>query len=146
MKIVIAMDSFKGSIPSTDAGQAAAEGILRAIPDAEVKVYPVADGGEGTTAALVSGMNGTYRTVTVSDPLGRPVSAGYGILPDRIAVMEMAAASGLPLLSVCKRGSTVISDSPADLSERMVLRSNSRRDSISSSKNSSRTGERALMA
>ena len=103
MKIVIAMDSFKGSIPSADAGQAAAEGILRAIPDAEVKVYPVADGGEGTTATLVSGMNGTYRTVTVSDPLGRPVSAGYGILPDRTAVMEMAAASGLPLLSEAER-------------------------------------------
>lgn len=103
MKIVIAMDSFKGSISSIEAGNAAAEGILRAVPDADIKIYPVADGGEGTVDALVSGLNGAYRTVTVSDPLGRPIQAQYGILPNQTAVIEMAAASGLPLLSESER-------------------------------------------
>ena len=103
MKIVIAADSFKGSLSSAEAGQAAAAGILRAMPDADVRVYPVADGGEGTAEALVSGLHGAYRTVTVSDPLGRPVPARYGILPDGTAVIEMAAASGLPLLTVSER-------------------------------------------
>ena len=103
MKIVIAMDSFKGSLSSADAGHAAAAGILHAVPDAEIRVFPVADGGEGTVDALVSGLNGSYRTVTVSDPLGRPIAAQYGILPDRTAVIEMAAASGLPLLTQAER-------------------------------------------
>lgn len=103
MKIVIAMDSFKGSLSSTEAGKAAATGLLRAFPEAEIKVFPVADGGEGTVDALVSGLNGSYRTVIVSDPLGRPIEAQYGILPDRTAVIEMAAASGLPLLSESER-------------------------------------------
>jgi len=103
MKIVIAMDSFKGSLSSTDAGKAAAAGILRAFPEAEIKVFPVADGGEGTVDALVSGLNGKYRTITVSDPLGRPIQAQYGILPDQTAIIEMAAASGLPLLSESER-------------------------------------------
>ena len=103
MKIVIAMDSFKGSISSVEAGKAAAEGILRAVPDAEIKVCPVADGGEGTVDALISGLNGEYRTVTVSDPLGRPIHTQYGILPDHTAVIEMASASGLPLLSASER-------------------------------------------
>ena len=99
MKVVIAMDAFKGSLSSNEAGNAVASGILKAIPDAVIQVFPVADGGEGTTSALVSGLNGTYRTVTVSDPLGRPIQAQYGLLPDGTAVIEMAAASGLPLLS-----------------------------------------------
>ncbi|MBR6107512.1 MAG: glycerate kinase [Oscillospiraceae bacterium] len=103
MKIAIAMDSFKGSLSSIDAGNAAAAGILRAFPEAEIKVFPVADGGEGTVDALVSGLNGSYRTVTVSDPLGRPIQAQYGILPDQTAVIEMAVASGLPLLSESER-------------------------------------------
>lgn len=103
MKIVIAADSFKGSLSSADAGHAAASGILRVFPDAEITVYPVADGGEGTVDALVSGSGGAFRTVTVSDPLGRPVQAQYGILPDQTAVIEMAAASGLPLLSEPER-------------------------------------------
>lgn len=103
MKIVIAMDSFKGSISSFEAGNAAAAGIQRAILEADIKVYPVADGGEGTVDALVSGLNGEYRTVTVSDPLGRPIHAQYGILPDHTAVIEMAAASGLPLLAQSER-------------------------------------------
>ena len=81
MKIVIAADSFKGSLSSADAGHAAASGILRVFPDAEITVYPVADGGEGTVDALISGSGGAYRRVAVSDPLGIPVQAQYGILP-----------------------------------------------------------------
>ena len=103
MKILIAIDSFKGSLTSIEAGNACAAGIRRVYPEAEIVVRPLADGGEGTTQALVSGLNGTYRTVTVSDPLGRPISAQYGILPDKTAVIEMAAASGLPLLTESER-------------------------------------------
>lgn len=103
MKIVIAIDSFKGSLTSVEAGHAAAGGILRVFPDAEITISPLADGGEGTTAALVSGLNGTYKTVTVSNPLNRPIQAQYGILPNQTAVIEMAAASGLPLLSEKER-------------------------------------------
>ena len=103
MKILIAIDSFKGSLTSIEAGNACAAGIRRVYPEAEIVVRPLADGGEGTTQALVSGLKGTYRTVTVSDPLGRPISAQYGILPDKTAVIEMAAASGLPLLTESER-------------------------------------------
>lgn len=100
MKIVVAMDSFKGSLSSLQSGNAAREGILRAMPDAEVCVCPVADGGEGTVDALVLGMNGHIETITASDPLGRPTTCTYGILADnRTAIIEMAAASGLTLLS-----------------------------------------------
>ena len=98
MKIVIAIDSFKGSLSSVEAGNAAAEGIKRVLPDPEIIVSPVADGGEGTVDALVSGLNGRFRQTIVSDPLGRPITAKYGILPDNTAVIEMAAASGLTLL------------------------------------------------
>ena len=103
MKIVIAMDSFKGSLSSVTAGNAAAAGIWKAIPQADIRIYPVADGGEGTTEALVTGLSGTYREVTVSDPLGRPIPAKYGILPDQTAVIEMSAASGLTLLMPAER-------------------------------------------
>ena len=75
MKVVIAIDAFKGSLSSLAAGNAAADGIRKAIPDAEISIFPVADGGEGTTETLVIGLNGAYRTVTVSDPLGRPICA-----------------------------------------------------------------------
>lgn len=64
---------------------------------------PIADGGEGTAEALVSGLHGTYQAVIVSDPLGREISASYDILPNRTAVIEMAAASGLPLLFPTER-------------------------------------------
>ncbi len=103
MKIVIAIDSFKGSLSSIEAGNAAAEGISRVYPQAEIAVYPLADGGEGTTDALVSGLGGVLRTVNVCDPLGRDISAKYGILPDNTAVIEMASAAGLTLLTKDER-------------------------------------------
>ncbi len=103
MKAVIAMDSFKGSVSSLEAGNAVAEGIRRVFPDADTIIKPVADGGEGTVESLVSGLNGRFCEAEVSDPLGRKIAAKYGILPNNTAVIEMAAASGLTLLSENER-------------------------------------------
>lgn len=102
MKVVVAMDSFKGSLTSLAAGEAVREGILRADPAAEVLVRPLADGGEGTVEALVSGMGGRLRTVRVTGPLGEGVDCAYGVLGDT-AVIEMAGAAGLPLVSAEER-------------------------------------------
>ena len=100
MKIVTAIDSFKGSMTSMEAGQAAAEGIQRVDVDAEVIVRPLADGGEGTVEALVSGMNGTLQKVQVTGPLGEPVICEYGIIEStKTAVIEMAGAAGITLVS-----------------------------------------------
>ena len=100
MKTVIAIDSFKGSMTSMEAGNAAAAGVKAVFPDAEIVVRPLADGGEGTVEALTTGMGGRMETALVSDPLGRKISASYGILgKNKTAVIEMAAAAGLPLLS-----------------------------------------------
>ena len=94
MKIVVAVDSFKGSLSSLDAGGAVRDGILRAFPDAEVEVCPLADGGEGTAEALTLGMGGSMRTAAVTGPLGEQREARYGVLRDgRTAVMEMAEAA-----------------------------------------------------
>ena len=102
MKVVIAIDSFKGSISSLEAANAVGEGIRRAHPDAEIKVLPLADGGEGTVDALIAGLGAERVRAEVSGPLGEPVTAEYG-LKDGLAVMEMAAAAGLPLVPVEKR-------------------------------------------
>ena len=99
MKVVIAIDSFKGSLTSLEAGNAAKAGVLRALPDASVTVSPLADGGEGTAAALTEALCGQTVSVRVTGPLGAPVTASYGILPDgRTAVMEMAQAAGITLI------------------------------------------------
>ena len=99
MKIVIACDSFKGSLTSAEVGDACAEGIHRVIPDAETLVIQVGDGGEGTAEALVDGLSGHFVTREVDGPLGSPVTARYGISGDgETAVMEMAQASGLTLI------------------------------------------------
>ena len=103
MKIVIAIDSFKGSLSSNEAGNAAETGIRRVIPNAEVVIRPVADGGEGTVDSLITGCKGKLIRTEVSDPLGRRITAKYGILPDNTAVIEMSAASGLTLLSESER-------------------------------------------
>ena len=100
MKISIAIDSFKGSLSSVDAGNGVKEGILRVYPDAEIVVSPVADGGEGTVDALVSGLGGQKRIVEVTGPLGEPVTSEYGIIPETgTAVIEMASAAGITLIS-----------------------------------------------
>ena len=99
MKVVFAIDSFKGSLSSLAAGEAAAAGARDVFPDAETIVRPLADGGEGTVDALVAGMGGEKRVLTVTGPAGRPVSATYGILPGGVAVIEMAAAAGITLVA-----------------------------------------------
>lgn len=99
MKVVIAIDSLKGSLSSIEAGMAIREGVLRAKPDAEVIVKPLADGGEGTTDALIEGMNGERIDLTVTGPMHTPVKAHYGYLKDsNTAVMEMASAAGITLV------------------------------------------------
>lgn len=80
MKILIAIDSFKGSLSSKEAGDAIKSGILRVIPDAEVLISPLADGGEGTVETLVEALGGSLETVRVKGPLFQEVEARYGIL------------------------------------------------------------------
>ena len=82
MKVVVAIDSLKGSLTSMEAGMAVKEGILAAKPEAEVIVKPLADGGEGTTDALIEGLKGERINVTVTGPLGAPVSCYYGYLKE----------------------------------------------------------------
>lgn len=100
MKIIVAPDSFKGSLSAVEAANAIDKGIKKAFPDAETVLIPVADGGEGTLETLVTATEGEMKHVIVTDPLGNKVEAGYGILGDKkTCVIEMAAASGLTLLS-----------------------------------------------
>lgn len=103
MKVLIASDSFKGSLSSLEVGWAMADGIKNVVPDAAVRIIPIADGGEGTVDAMVIACEGEYLTYTVTGPLGDSVQAKIGIIRDGIAVMEMAAASGLPLVPKEKR-------------------------------------------
>lgn len=99
MKVVIAIDSLKGSLSSIEAGMAAKEGILKAKPDAEIIVKPLADGGEGTANALIEGLNGERIDLTVTGPMGSPVSCYYGYIKESsTAIMEMASAAGITLV------------------------------------------------
>ncbi len=101
-KILVAVDSFKGSMTSLEAGAAIENGIKSILPDAEVRVRPVADGGEGTTEALIYGRDSVHREkCSVTGPLGDKITAEYTIYnatDGRTAVMEMAAAAGLTLV------------------------------------------------
>lgn len=104
MKTVIAIDSFKGSLTSIEAGNAIKKGILNILPDTGVIIKPLADGGEGTTEALVEGLGGEMVLIDVHGPLEAPVKAGYGIIPEtNTAIMEMAAAAGIILVGKDKR-------------------------------------------
>lgn len=122
MKVVVAIDSWKGSLGSLEAGASIAERVHRVFPEAEVLVRPLADGGEGTVEALTLGMNGRMETVQVTGPLGTPVEASYGIIEEskegcveredgaeqescdrtmertKTAIIEMAAAAGITLV------------------------------------------------
>ena len=97
MNVVIAIDSFKGSMTSLEAGKAAAEGVKRAFPSAMVKIMPVADGGEGTVEALVQGLKGKLHKVKVKNPLNQDIEAEYGIV-GTTAIIEMASAAGIALI------------------------------------------------
>lgn len=105
MKAVIAIDSLKGSLSSMEAGYAIADGIRRVHgQDAEIVVRPLADGGEGTVEALVSGMSGVTQNVMVTGPLGIPVNCEYGIIESsHTAVIEMSGAAGITLVPDEKR-------------------------------------------
>ncbi|MEA1911558.1 MAG: glycerate kinase [Spirochaetota bacterium] len=109
MKILIAPDSFKGSATSRRAAEAIGKGVHQIFPDAELIQIPVADGGEGTVEALTESMNGEIIHTEVQDPLGQVVNAEYGILPDKVAVIEMASASGLTLIPDNKRNPLITS-------------------------------------
>ena len=99
-KIIVAIDSFKGSLASYEVACAFERGFLREFPQAEVRKVSVADGGEGTVEALVQTLGGEQVRIVASDPLMRGVEVCYGIVDGgRTAVMEMSAASGLPLLA-----------------------------------------------
>ena len=104
MKIVIAPDSFKGSLTALQVAEAIEVGLRRVFPDAAIEKVPMADGGEGTVQSLVDATGGQILTAQVLDPLGNSINAQYGVLGDGVtAVIEMAAASGLTLVPLDKR-------------------------------------------
>lgn len=98
MRIVIAIDSFKDSLSSMQAGNAVRDAVLDICVDAQVSVRPLADGGEGTVDALATGLDGEMIEIPVTGPLGTPVTGKYCILSDGTAVMEMASAAGITLV------------------------------------------------
>lgn len=97
-KIIVAIDSFKGCLTSTEANQAAAEGVLSRMPETQVVQIPVSDGGEGFMAAFQQALGGEQVEIPVRDPLMRRITARY-LINGTTAVIEMAQASGLTLLS-----------------------------------------------
>lgn len=104
LKVLVAPDSFKGSISALEAAEAVERGILRAAVQAEVLKVPMADGGEGTVEAMVAATGGEIRKTEATGPMGDRISAFYGILGGgETGVVEMAAASGLPLVPAEKR-------------------------------------------
>lgn len=97
-RVVLAVDSFKGSASSSHVEELIEAGIRRVLPDALVDRYPIADGGEGTVEAIVTALNGRIIRATVQDPLGAKIEAPYGLTDDGTAIIEMAAASGITLI------------------------------------------------
>lgn len=103
MKVLIAMDSFKGSLDSIAAAKAVKEGIEVVCPEVQAEIIPIADGGEGTVDSLVKATGGSILFRTVRGPLGDPVQAKFGLLAEKTAVIEMATASGLTLVPPHRR-------------------------------------------
>lgn len=104
MKIVIALDSLKGCLTSQEAGQAVAETLRQQYPYADIDVLPIADGGEGTLPVLLAQMQGKTRVIETHNPCMERISTTYGVVPDtQTALIEMAAISGLPLLTEAQR-------------------------------------------
>ncbi|MCL1841715.1 MAG: glycerate kinase, partial [Propionibacteriaceae bacterium] len=102
--IVCAPDSFKESMTALQAAQALAEGVHRVVPDARCDLVPMADGGEGTVQALIDGLGGQLIQASCHDALGHPVTAAYGLVAATgLAVIEMAAASGLGMIAPADR-------------------------------------------
>lgn len=107
MKIICAPDSFKESMTAEAAARAMGRGIRRALPDAEVELCPIADGGDGTVDAMLAAMHGEARQTTVTGPRGGKVDARWGLFGDGAAVIEMAAASGMAILQADQRDPTL---------------------------------------
>ncbi|MBB6052376.1 glycerate kinase family protein [Armatimonas rosea] len=103
MKVLVCPDSFKGALSAPEVASAMATGWQRVFPDAELVLLPVADGGEGTLDVLLSATGGQRLTETVTGPLGEPVSAAWGLLPDGTAVVELAQAASLSLVPLERR-------------------------------------------
>lgn len=104
MRILLAFDSFKGSLSSEDVSEAFAAGWQSSRPDDSIDIVPIADGGEGTMAAMSKALDGELCNVVVSDPLGRSVEAAYGYVEsERVAIVDTASASGLTLLAAEER-------------------------------------------
>lgn len=103
MKMLLASDSYKGSLTTMQVAEQIKKGVRKVFPEAEFMCVPVADGGEGTVETMVTHLGGEYRTVKVTAPDGSKIDARYGILKNGIAVIEMAAASGLPIIPKEKR-------------------------------------------
>lgn len=103
MKMLLASDSYKGSLTTMQVAEQIKKGVRKVFPEAEFMCVPVADGGEGTVETMVTHLGGEYRTVKVTAPDGSKIDAKYGILKNGIAVIEMAAASGLPIIPKEKR-------------------------------------------
>ena len=106
MIVCVAMDSFKGSLSQKEAGEAVRDGVLRAFPDAEVRLCPMADGGEGTAEVLMDAFGGEKVFCTVPGPIGEPVEAWYTVVPkdgEKLCIIEMAAACGLYLVPQDRR-------------------------------------------
>ncbi len=99
MKLIVAPDSFKGSLTAAEICNCVAKAAQRVFPGCTVQSLPVADGGEGTVDSICAALAATLQTVTVQNPLGAPVDAQYAIFGGSNAVLEMAAASGLPLIA-----------------------------------------------
>ncbi|WP_270573975.1 glycerate kinase [Candidatus Collinsella stercoripullorum] len=98
LSVLIASDSFKGSVSSKDIADLLEQGIHRVSPGCEVRKFAIADGGEGTVEAVMSALGGQLMSVDVLDPLGDNVTAHYGMIGDDTAVIEMAEASGITLI------------------------------------------------
>lgn len=109
MKILIAPDSFKESLEALEVCHAIQAGFGQVFPDADYCLLPMADGGEGTSAVLSYVLGGRWKEVVVNDPLMRPISAKYLLLPDATAVIEIAQACGLHLLTVAERNPVIAS-------------------------------------
>lgn len=104
MKVVVAPNAFKGTLTASQAAAAIARGVREVFPDADVVEVPVADGGDGTADELVAARHGEHRTAKVEGPLGDPAEARFGLIDSgRTAVVELATASGLAMISAARR-------------------------------------------
>ena len=110
MNILVAPDSFKDSLSASEVSRIISEAISAVIPSASIRKIPISDGGEGLLEALLTPLQGTLVSVSVKDPLHRTIEASYGLVDQgKTAIIEMATASGLELLSIEERNPLITS-------------------------------------